>query len=1499
MLERAVLVVALLLLALAAPQAALGARPQGGRRAPATNGIPMLSPLATRQLLQADNLSSGDPTCVAEREAGMKNVESLSGLCTCQEGWIGPACDVCVTDKACGANQLCLDSPAFGRTDFKTFFCQIDRTSPLKTFLGSGDVWGQCDVASKTCTVGFAGASVTQPRAECRASDCSFQTLEGSPSSVSSNVTCKTTLCAPVGGDDWPGTLPKFLTDALETSNDTSSPPRSFSILCSGREKDSDNNDGRLSLAGCTARFAEVPLPVKLSCSFGDCQNITQPSSLKPPGPGFRDVDSSGNSIGSGNAAMGGGAGVASPVSRGGTQTSTKPPPDTTSENTAEADQSTQQEQQQQPNEQGGQESPTSTDTPSSTASSSAEGSCPDIKEMGMEHMNEQCDACADQWIGPQCNVCRSDDACKANEPGTNTCLMTPAVTDAVEFKTYSCALDKGSAIIGFLGVPDFWGRCDVKKKECTVMFAGANVTVPHVVCTASRCGIASKAIDEEKSGNSSAAYQTDIQCADASCAPSEKFGWPTAIPDLIRKPLGSQNTSIDISCKGGAEDTECKVNVALIPIPISIQCSFGDCYQQGGASGAASEGGDLVQDSTVKEDGESNKYHPLPIEMIFLPIAILVLLIAVAAIGLYIQSKKQYYRKMFAREMAKLSGGVKRNGLKDSDMSPALGSSKVFYPEYARSDKYSEINMNIMSELSFANIFYDVVAPQEDETWLEEGSLMVRVSKMNQSLRQSVGQSVQNVRSFLNKKKSHSEVLSTPDSKSIDGIGATVRFGSDKDIRESASMPAMPFPGDDDESPEPESPDKLTPEDIDQIYTPSPSPCIVSPESQRTPLSSKQMLEGISRTKSNDSIDRGGEMTGVMSHFQGTIQRTASRVREAVSSINSQFRRTKKRILHGVNGSIHRGNMLAIMGPSGGGKSTLLNILAGENLYGAKLRGNVLIDGKKRQKWYRHIMVYIPQQDELIPILTVKESVLYSGRLRLPWYYSKGRRVHKMYDVLEELKIDHVADSQVGGACDIRGISGGERRRVSIGMGLVADPKIMILDEPTSGLDAAAASSIMVTLKDLAQKGDGRIVIASLHQPSYQTFKELDLLLLLAKGRQIYFGPASGVRDKFESCGFVCPKGLNIADYILHIVSDLGCLRELLSIQKELDAIKMQEGDEDYDAVDDGGTFEKNSTAGAGFRAMNTYDPKKRESIDNLWKVEMYKPFSTELNVLINRSFKQIWRRPLLLRLQIALAIVAGLLSIAMFNNMERDIAGVQNRLGFFFFQLAFFGFAGISSIDLILEERSVFVREVQGKFYTPLAYYLSKVIVDGLMLRIVPMLIYDLLVYWTIGLREGAGHFFLYLISTLLFSLATGALCIAVTMGSKTGGVASLGIILLLLFSILFGGFLSNRGAIPPWIGWIQYLSIYYQVMGVLVSNEMRGTTFYTEISDGIQIEISADQVLDKIEFAIEPNLTSYVGALAGLYLGWIIVGYICMKVYLSDGNFWKKIFKKKKTD
>jgi ABC-type multidrug transport system ATPase subunit len=1218
--------------------------------------------------------------------------------------------------------------------------------------------------------------------------------------------------------------------------------------------------------AKCIIEIGNVPIPIGLSCAFGDCYDdgsltaveVSNQTLLDPPGILQRSGSDSENVVGSGS--------MRSPPETGGDMSDPGKTIMTDSESLSSLG--------------GSSEGDGTLSTSTASGSSDEDQICKAEKAVGITHVmvnqeTNQC-TCKEGWMGPECNVCTTDQQCGGEG---SVCLKSPAIVEAISNKTYSCELEDNSPLLPFLGVGNFWGQCSLDKKTCTVNFGGANTTQPHVTCLGKECAFGSAAASSSDGGGGTTNIgdiKTDIECSSTSCAPSEEFGWPSTLPTFIRDPLGSQTTSIKISCTG-SDSAVCTVNVALIPLPIDINCTFGDCYGSVGESGASGDSSSsslaLVEDPEISsEESTAPQYNPLPKEMIFLPVVIFAVLALAGVTLVYIESKKSYLRSLFAKEMKALTGGQKVKGLAVSDMSPALNSPEAYYPEYARSDKFADIHMNIMSELSFTGIYYDVAANPEDEAWMEEGN-SISIRESVSQIRLKVRQSVRNIGSILHTRKSQElPSLDTPDSKHIEFVSTTFK-NSGRSLEEHNSMPEIAFEGDG----SPESDDDL---DLEKIYT---------PQSDKTPGSrspsvannSEHILDKVRNgpTHRRDSSTSTG--AGLMSGFGNTIQRTASRVRE---TFKSQFTKKKKRILHGVTGSIYRGNMLAIMGPSGCGKSTLLNILADENLFGAKVRGNVYIDGKKRQKWYRHITVYIPQSDELIPILTVKESVLYSGLLRLPWYYSRGRRVHKVYDVLDQLKIDHVAESQVGGSCDIRGISGGERRRVSIGMGLVADPKIMILDEPTSGLDSAAASSIVTTLKDLAGKGDGRIVIASLHQPSFETFRELDLLLLLAKGRQIYFGEASGVKQHFDKCGFPCPKGLNIADYILHVVVDLNCLRELLNSQKAFDSLRESEvSDRDATPLSDS--------------KQSTMNPTRKKSLENLWQVEMYKPMTSELGVLIKRSFKQIWRRPLLLRLQIILAIVAALLSIAMFSNMQRDIAGVQNRLGFFFFQLAFFGFAGISSIDLILEERSVFIREIQGKFYTPLAYYLSKVIVDGIMLRILPMLIYDLLVYWSIGLREGAAHFALYLISTLLFSLATGALSIAVTMGSKTGGVASLGIILLLLFSILFGGFLSNRGAIPDWIGWIQYLSIYYQVMGVLVSNEMRGTTFSTTISKGIEIEISADQVLDKIEFAVEPNLTSYVGALAALYFAWIFIGYVLMKIYLSDGRDWKRMWKKLK--
>jgi len=1039
------------------------------------------------------------------------------------------------------------------------------------------------------------------------------------------------------------------------------------------------------------------------------------------------------------------------------------------------------------------------------------------IKHISWNATSNSC-SCDDGWQGPECSLCTTDDACISEDGDGSTCLLSNAITSDSKTKTYSCLLPESSPLIPFVGKRNFWGECNVADKKCEVNFAGSSPTEPHVSCDAMNCTMGSQV-------NEQGGIETQIQCPSTKCGPADGTEWPSAIPTFIRGPLSDRSATISIFCEPG-DSAKCTVKIDEIPLPIDLICSFGDCMQANVGNGSSGNTTSLLeQEGGISKDNKSSSsYESLPIELIFLPILFFVLIIAIIALLLMIEAKKQYLRGVYARETKKVTGRARRIGEGEGVITP--GSPEMYtIPDSATSESLPDIHMNIMSELSFTKIICDVSAAPDDESWLgtSQNTFHSSISHKVRQLNTGLKTSFRNV--FLNS--------STRNTAEGDP-------SSEKSSVEMASFDAVP-----------EIPFILEKGNVDLdedgvIYSPDES---ATTTPRRSEADSERSLDPTVQSK--------------ISAIGRKLHRTASKVKEAISS---QLKRGRKRILHGITGSVYRGNMLAVMGPSGGGKSTFLNVLADENLQDARVKGIVNLDGKERQRWYRHITVYIPQCDELIPILTVRESIMYSGRLRLPWYTSKSKRLRKVNEVLDQLKIEHVGESMVGGSCGVRGISGGERRRVSIGMGLVADPKIMLLDEPTSGLDSSAAASIVSTLKELARKGDGRIVIASLHQPNHETFKELDILLLLAKGRQVYFGPAAEVEAYFAKCGFVCPKGLNIADYMLHIVSDLACLRDILTAEDEMTSIINLGGkekrveDEDED------------------------DEDLKQSLDNLWQVEMYRPKTDELNVLIIRSFKQIWRRPMLLRLQLVLSLIASLFSIVMFRHMERNIAGIQNRLGFFFFQLAFFGFAGISSTDLILEERSIFLREIHGKFYSQITYFLSKVIVDGLMLRVLPMLIFDVLVYWSIGLREGAGHVLVFFVTTILFSLGTGALSVAVTLGSKTGGVASLGIILLLLFSILFGGFLSNAGSIPEWIGWCQYLSVYYQAMGAVVSNEVRGTTITTTLSRGLEITVNADDVLQKIQFAVQPNVASYIGALTLLYIGWVVAGYISMKVFFK---------------
>jgi ABC-type multidrug transport system ATPase subunit len=177
----------------------------------------------------------------------------------------------------------------------------------------------------------------------------------------------------------------------------------------------------------------------------------------------------------------------------------------------------------------------------------------------------------------------------------------------------------------------------------------------------------------------------------------------------------------------------------------------------------------------------------------------------------------------------------------------------------------------------------------------------------------------------------------------------------------------------------------------------------------------------------------------------------------------------------------------------------------------------------------------YVTQEDVLIGTLTVRETIQYSARLRFPDKLSPKELKEIVDSTIVEMGLYECQNTRVG-TFFVRGISGGEKRRLSIALHILTRPHLLFLDEPTSGLDSAAAYFVVQTLKNLA-KG-GRTLICSIHQPSNEVFQLFDSLVLLSSGRTIFFGERESVTEHFATAGFPCPPLRNPSDHFLHTIN-------------------------------------------------------------------------------------------------------------------------------------------------------------------------------------------------------------------------------------------------------------------------------------------------------------------------------------------------------------------------
>ncbi|CAG8522884.1 10169_t:CDS:10 [Dentiscutata erythropus] len=238
-----------------------------------------------------------------------------------------------------------------------------------------------------------------------------------------------------------------------------------------------------------------------------------------------------------------------------------------------------------------------------------------------------------------------------------------------------------------------------------------------------------------------------------------------------------------------------------------------------------------------------------------------------------------------------------------------------------------------------------------------------------------------------------------------------------------------------------------------------------------------------------------------------------------------------------GIRGNFQHGRACAIMGPSGAGKTTLISILTGKV---KKTSGKVKVNGVEEPlEKYRKLIGFVPQEDVMLRELTVLETLMHSAQMRLPVNMDRTAKKQKVIETIKFLKLDHVMHSKIGDE-ERRGISGGQRKRVNIGIELVTEPSILFLDEPTSGLDSVTALEVCTMLKNVA-KNRKLTVVAIIHSPSPQVFKTFDDLLLLdSRGGLVYFGKTNKAKNYFESLGYNFPdeKEESLADFIMKIAS-------------------------------------------------------------------------------------------------------------------------------------------------------------------------------------------------------------------------------------------------------------------------------------------------------------------------------------------------------------------------
>lgn len=548
--------------------------------------------------------------------------------------------------------------------------------------------------------------------------------------------------------------------------------------------------------------------------------------------------------------------------------------------------------------------------------------------------------------------------------------------------------------------------------------------------------------------------------------------------------------------------------------------------------------------------------------------------------------------------------------------------------------------------------------------------------------------------------------------------------------------------------------------------------------------------------------------------------------------------------ILRGITSYALPGTLNYIIGPSGAGKSSLVDILAGRQKVGT-VTGNLSWlsknDSYKNGSEYYQKIAFVDQDDSInLPgFMTVREALEFAAELSIAENVAKYKREQIVDETLHNLGLTQIANNRIGDARS-RGISGGERRRLSLAIALVGQPKILIADECTSGLDAFSAQKVISALRNLAcGMNGGTTIIATLHQPSSQIYDLADRVILLSKGKTLFDGPPSGSLEFCEKSGVPVPRGHNVADHMLALAF---------------------EDSENQDRLRDETTTLKINDELNQFALPINHSSHGQQTVTT---------FITQLHALTARSLLMTKREKTGAIAHIFGSAIVSVFIGACFYKVKLNLGGFQNRVGSMFVITILILFSSLSAVVGLSKMRLLMMRERANGLYSPWSWVAAHLTYDLILLRAIPTILMVCIIYWMVGLRSSASNFFQFILITVIFAWVIAIYNMILAAFMEDLSTSILLAALYILFNIFMAGFVMSLNSMPSVVKWLRWIVPSKYALEAVADNELKGLQFIDTFA-GVPVRTDVSLFANKL-FGFEDG--AYYRDLIVLACGFLI--------------------------